>query len=187
MENNGKSKKSKKKWIIIAIVLIIFIAIGSSGSSETTVETPGTDSSASQSDTSAPTTTNPTNEIKVGSTVSNKNVKITFKSCNVDFKNYSRYADLKSGYKVVQAIFDFENIASTDIVLEGFDCYADGAKCESFLYVDDYSNPVLTSISAGRKLTDVTVYYEVPNDAANVELEYEADFWSNEKFIFVLN
>ena len=178
-------KRSKTKWIIIAIVIVLFIAIVGSGSSETTVETSSEDNSVSQS-AKIETTNTSTKAIKVGSIVSNNTVKVTYKSCNNDFKNYSRYADIKSGHKVIQAVFDFENISSSEIILDGFACYADGAKCESFFFVDDYSDPVLTSISAGRKLTDATVYYEIPIDAESIDLEYSPDYWSNEKYIFVV-
>ena len=187
-----EKKKSKKKWILIAIAVILILAIGSSGP---TVENPNDDASVSQTEkenktneaTKAPETTKtPSNEIKPGSTVSNKKVKITYKSCNNDFVDYSYYADLKDDYKVVQAVFDFENISSSDIILDGFDCYADGAKCENFYYVDDYTNPVLTSISAGRKLTDVTVYFEVPSNSEEIELEYNSNVWNYEKYIFVI-
>ncbi len=187
MENNNfqpqttqvKKKKSKKKWIIIAVIVVLFVAIFfSSGSEEPTVEPlAGESTTAAQSE---------TKEIKSGSSVTNDEVKISYKSCNSNFKNYSPYADIKSGYKVVEAIFDFENIASYDIVLEGFDCYADGVKCEEFYSVEDYSSPVLESISVGRKLLDAKVYYEVPADAEVIELEYEADFWSGEKYIFIV-
>ena len=186
-----KKKKGKKKWIIIAVIAVLFLAIASSGSSEPTVETP-TDGAAASEEvkntkaTEAETTAATTDKIKAGSTVSDESVKIIYKSCNNDFKKYSQYADLKKGYKVVQAVFDFENISETDISLNGFACYADGVKCESFYYVDDYSDPVLTTISAGRKLLDATVYYEVPADAELIELEYEADFWSGEKYIFIV-
>lgn len=186
-----KKKKGKKKWIIIAVVVVLFLAIASSGSSEPTVETPSdeagvTEDVNSSKTTEADTTAAATDKIKVGSTVSDESVKITFKSCNADFKKYSQYADLKSGHKVIQAVFDFENISSTDISLNGFECYADGAKCDSFYYVDDYSDPILTSISSGRKLTDATVYFEVPSDTEVIELEYEADYWSGEKYIFII-
>ncbi|MBE6776450.1 MAG: DUF4352 domain-containing protein [Ruminococcaceae bacterium] len=189
---NEKKKSNKKKWIIIAIVIVLFIAIASAGSSEPTVETPTDEAGVSESvnetndSKEAETTAAATDKIEVGSTVTNSEVKIIYKSCNTDFKKYSQYADIKSGHKIVQAVFDFENISETDISLNGFDCYADGVKCESFYYVDDYSDPVLTSISAGRKLTDATVYYEVPTDAELIELEYEADFWSGDKYIFII-
>lgn len=179
-------KKGKKKWIIIAIVVILFIAIGASGSDEPTVETPDGDTTISQAENKTETTKPATNEIKAGSSVSNKTVKITYKSCDSDFTDYSPYADIKNGYKVIQAIFDFENISTSDIYLEGFDCYADGVKCESFYYVDDYSNPILTSISAGRKLTDATVYFEVPADSELIELEYSTNVWTDEKYIFIV-
>lgn len=181
-----EKKKGKKKWIIIAVIVVLFIAIVGSASSEPTVETPQNDSSVSQSTKDDATSKAATDEIRAGSTVTNNSVKITYKSCNADFTGYSQYADLKSGNKVIQAVFDFENISTTDIYLEGFDCYADGVKCESFYYVDDYSDPILTSISAGRKLTDATVYFEVPADADFIELEYEADFWNGEKYIFIV-
>ncbi|MBQ7296260.1 MAG: DUF4352 domain-containing protein [Clostridia bacterium] len=182
-ENNVqvKKKKSKKKWIVLAVIAVVLIAILSSGGSEEpTVETlPGETTTAenSQSD---------TKEITVGSSVTNDEVKISYKTCNADFKKYSSYADVKSGYKVIEAVFDFENISSTDIILEGFDCYADGVKCEEFYSVDDYSSPTLESVSAGRKLTDAKVYFEVPKDAELIELEYEADYWSGEKYIFIV-
>ena len=182
-------KKSKKKWIIIAAVIVLLVVIATSGSSEPKVETTNGDASVSQSsetDKKEETTKASTDSIKVGSSVSDNNVKITYKSCNSNFKDYSQYADVKSGHKVIQAIFDFENISSSDIYLEGFDCYADGVKCESFYYVDDYSDPILTSISAGRKLTDATVYYEVPADAETIELEYQANMWSDDKYIFIV-
>lgn len=193
---NEKKKNGKKKWIIIAVVIVLFIAIASSGSSEPTVETPTDEAGVSESvkatdsskekETESETTAAATDKIKAGSTVSDNSVKIIYKSCNADFKKYSQYADLKKGNKVVQAVFDFENISETDISLNSFECYADGVKCDSFYYVDDYDDPAFASISAGRKLTDATVYYEVPADAELIELEYEANFWSEDKYIFII-
>jgi flagellar basal body-associated protein FliL len=108
-----KKKKGKKKWIIIAVVAVLFIAIASSGSSEPTVETSPNGSVAEtkeKEEKETEATKDDTQEIKAGSTVNDNYIKIAYKSCNADFKNYSRYADVKSGYKVIQAVFDFENI-----------------------------------------------------------------------------
>ena len=171
-------KKSKKKWIIIAIVIIALVAVFSGGGSESTTVNPGTGEN---------TTAKPeTHEIKVGYNVTDSEVKISFKSCNSNFKNYSTYADIKNGYKIIEAVFDFENISENNIILEGFDCYADGVKCEEFYSVNNYSSPTLESLSAGRKLTDASVYFEVPADAVLIELEYEADYWTGEKYIFIV-
>ena len=130
-------------------------------------------------------TTEQSNALKVGSTVSDRQLKITYKSCDTDFQNYSYYADVKDGYKIIEAIFDFENICDTDAYISGFECYADGSKCETFYYVDDYTFPY-DSISSGRKLTDVAVYYEVPADSESIEIEYESNFWTDDKYIFIV-
>ena len=173
-------KKSKKKWIIIAIIIVALVAVFATSDSESpTVESITGDNTTESNQTE-------TQNIKVGNSVSNDEVKISYKSCNINFKKYSAYADVKSGYKVVEAIFDFENISANDIILEGFECYADGVKCEEFYSVENYSSPTLESVSAGRKLVDASVYYEVPAKAEVIELEYEADYWSGEKYIFII-
>ena len=185
--NNGSSKKKgKKKWIIIlAVLVVLFIAIGSSDSEQAPVvsESPS-DNVTQTADTSV--SEQALDKIKVGSTVSDKTLKITYKSCNADYKGYNPYADLKDGYKVIQAVFDFENISQTDTSLNGFECYADGVKCDEFFYVDDYSSPTLESVSAGRKLNDAVVYFAVPQNAQSIELEYEYDFWDGDKYIFIV-
>lgn len=190
ISGDTKKKKSKKKWIIIAIVVVLFVAIVgvSGGESEPSVESgsdKNTTAQAADKETEN-TTIDETKEIKVGSTVKDDDIAILYKGCNDNFKKYSQYADIKNGYKIIQAVFDFENISETDQTLNGFTCYADGVKCEEFYSVDDYSSPTLETISSGRKLLDATVYYEVPKDAKVIELEYEADYWSGEKYIFIV-
>ncbi len=181
MENEKVKKKGKLKWIILGVVvLVLAIFIITPSSSEPTVEELTGDGSSTETSQVA------TKNIKPGSVVTNDEVKINYKSSNTDFKKYSSYADVKKGYKVIEAVFDFENITSYDIVLDGFECYADGAKCERFYSVEDYTDPWYESLSAGRKLTDIKIYFEVPNNSESIELEYEADFWSSEKYIFIV-
>ncbi len=189
---NEKKKNGNKKWIIIAVVaVLLIIVIGASSNSETTPTVEQIESTSEQvTDSTQKEETKADvadqSNIKSGTSVSTDDVKISFKSCNTDFKNYSEYAELKSGYKVIEAVFDFENISDTDITLNGFECYADGLKCEEFYYVEDYSSPTLQSLSSGRKLADCSVYFEVPEEATEIELEYQADFWNEDKFIFVV-
>ncbi len=200
---DSKKKNGKKKWIIIAVVIVLFVAIvGSSGDEDKPSVETSVDSSISTTQNSSDkeseketkndnttveeTTIDATKGIKVGSTVKDDDVAILYKSCNDNFKKYSQYADVKSGYKIIQAVFDFENISETNQTLNGFTCYADGVKCEEFYMVDDYSSPILETISAGRKFLDATVYYEVPKDAEVIELEYEANYWSGDKYIFII-
>ena len=179
-------KKSKAKWIIIAIIAVIIIAaMGSSGGSEDkepTIEAIGGSSDVQNGETAKPST----DSIKPGTSVTNDGITIIYKSCDTDFKNYSKYADVKDGYKIIQAVFDFENNSDSDMVLDSFYCYADGVKCESFYSVDDYSSPTLESVSAGKKFLDARVYFEVPENAEKIELEYEYDFWNESKYVFIV-
>lgn len=182
VEEKPKKKKSKKLWIIIGIaVVLLIIAIGSSGDSEPTVETPDSSNSSSQTD----ETKDATKEIKIGSSVTDDDLKITFKSCDTNYTKYSKYTSVTKGFKVVRAAFTFENISDIDQSLDSIYCYADGEKCEGFYFgVEDSNPPTLESVSSGRKFAAV-VYFEVPKDAKKIEFEYESDFWSSEKYIFV--
>lgn len=192
MDNNEnfvqaeKPKKKKKKWwIILVVVAILLIAIfsGSSDDSKPKVDTPDSSNSSSQTD---ETTKDATKEIKVGSSVTDDDLKITFKSCDTNYTKYNKYATVTKGCKVVRAQFTFENISDTDKILDGFECYADGEKCEYFYFGGDDSNsPTLESVSPGRKFSAV-IYYEVPKDTKKIEFEYESDFWSSDKYIFVV-
>lgn len=175
-------KKKKKVWIILLIVVVLAIVIFSfSDDSEPTVDTPISGSSTSQTD----ETKDATKEIKIGSSVTDDDLKITFKSCDTNYTKYSKYTSITKGCKVVRAAFTFENISDIDQSLDGIDCYADGEKCEELYFgVEDSNPPTLESVSPGRKFAAV-VYFEVPKDAKKIEFEYESDFWSSDKYIFV--
>lgn len=169
-----KKKRSKRKWIIIAViaVIIIFIVAVSGG---------GDDSGNNVSPAGSKVTTIQTAKeeaIKSGNVITTKYLKITYVSCNTNAKDYNKYATIPDGYKVIRADFAFENISDSDRVLNNIDCYADGTKCEPFYSGNDYKTPSLQNISAGRKTTAV-VYYTVPTDAKEIELEMEDDTWSD--------
>ena len=63
-----------------------------------------------------------------------------------------------------------------------WECYADNAKVDQ-TYIGD-NNGLDATLSAGRE-TQGTIYYEVPVDAQNVELEYDINYWQSDKIIFV--
>lgn len=65
-----------------------------------------------------------------------------------------------------------------------FQCYADDSICDE-KYGLDSDSFIGTSLSSGRK-TSGRIYYEVPEDAQSIELEYETDFWTDHKEIMKL-
>ncbi len=179
-----KKKRRKKKWIITACVLVVIIIIASvAGGNNDSASKPNNVESLSNniSSTAEPSES----RIMPGNSVSTDTVKISYLSCNANSKDYNEYATVQSGNKVIRADFEFENLSETDQFLNNIDCYADGKKCESFFMGNDYKSPALEKLSPGRK-TNAIVYFEVPKDAKEIELEIEDNYWNNTKIIFVV-
>lgn len=174
-------KKWRKTLIAIAMVLALGILSGCGGSSESS--TSG-DANVASSDTTA--SAEAKNSYAVGETYEDRNVKITFVSVNDDFRDVQDYMDIPSGKKIVQATFNFENVGSSDITVGSWDykCFADNESCEEFIWVDDSS--FSDTLSAGRQASGRNVYFAVPENATNIVLEYEPDFWSSKKIEFVV-
>ena len=191
-----KKKKRKKKIIILAVVLVVIIIIGviaASGDSDSkTVEAISTSAAAADSgEDGAPSTEAESaavqgdDKIGVGNVITTGDLKISYLSCDADFKDYDTYWTPSSGNKVIRAEFKFENISSGDVSLGSFDCYADGKKCEEFYGPGDLASPTLETVSSGRTF-DAVIYFEVPENAKEIELELADDFWSNQKTIFIV-
>lgn len=165
---------------VIGIIVILGIVIGTGSSSEPK-NTLNNGEQSGQVNTNVQQKT----EYNVGEVYENDYIAVKYVSKNENFKNYSKYADIKSGYKVIQATFEFENVGDTDeYVYSGdFNCYADGYSCDEFYSVDDSSFG--TTLSSGKK-TKGNVYFEVPKDAKEITIEYEANYWTSEKVVFVV-
>ena len=172
-----KKKPIFKKWWFWVIIIVVLVAI-TSGSGDNTTVTSGNGTGTPQQNQSTNKTAN------VGDVVTTDEVKISYKSCK-EYTKYNSYSKPASGNKVMRLEFEFENISNSDVYLEGFECYADGEKCEAYYYADDYKSPVLESLSKGKKVKAI-LYYEVPKSAKEVVLEYETDYWSDEKVEFIV-
>jgi len=111
-------------------------------------------------------------EYRVGETYNDRNLAIKFVSVNDNFKGYNRYATVKSGYKIIKADFEFENVGTTNQYISSydFDCYADDYDCDAFWSVENSS--FSTTLSSGKKAKG-TVYFQVPQDSQSIVLEYE--------------
>ncbi len=193
-----KKKKKKKRLIIfgvIAAVIVVIIIAASGGSSsddknkvESVNGASQTQSADEKSDNSKSddSTASDNQKITAGHAITIDNdLKISYLKCDTNFKKYNEYSAPSKGNKVVSATFKIENVSDTDQYISTIDCYADDKKCDSFYGVEDYDDPFFDSISAGRSI-EGTVYFEVPSNAKNVELEFENSVWTNDKVVFVI-
>ena len=64
-----------------------------------------------------------------------------------------------------------------------WECFADNAKADQSWVADD-SQQLDATLSAGRSAQGA-LYFEVPKVAKSIELEYDINFWGNDKIIFV--
>lgn len=119
----------------------------------------------------------------VGDTWKNKYVLVSFDKCGV-YESDNQFIQPASGNKYIYATFTFENIGNSDTTVGcwDFDCYADGYACDGTYGADDAG--FSQTLSAGRKITG-TVYFEVPENASEIELEFSPSFWTSEKIVFV--
>jgi len=123
----------------------------------------------------------------VNDTFENKYLKITMTEINANFKDYSEYLGPKSGYKVVMAKFEVENIGTEDqyVSTYEFNCYADGVAMEDFLYVDDNYEWLSATLSSGKRAFGY-VFFEVPENSNEIILEYNTSWLDNNNITFVI-
>lgn len=121
--------------------------------------------------------------VKVGEVLETSNLKITYVSTD-EYKGYSEYLPPKDGNKIIFIDLKAENIGEEDAFLSTFEfhCYADDKSMEAYYGADD---ELSATLSSGRS-TSGKVYFEVPADAEKIEIEYETDYWENQKAIFVV-
>ena len=178
--------KHKILTFIVAVILICVIATsnGENTNNDSSKTTLTSGNIVESNSTEENNTTNVKEEYNVGEIYEDDYIAIKYVSLNDNFTGYSQYADIKSGYKVIKAEFEFENLSSTDQYVSSFefDCYADGYDCEDFYSVDD--SGFSATLSAGKK-TKGSVYFQVPKDAAEIDIEYTLDVWTSGKVIFV--
>lgn len=172
-------KKFSPVFGIIAVILIFSLFAIGSGSDKASV------SSDSASDNSK-TTTQKADEpvkVKVGETLTTNTLKITYKS-SADDKG-AQYFPAASGNKIIKLTFEIENISSTDQIVSVYDfkCYSDDVASSAYYYGDNGLST--TTLSSGRKATG-NVYFEVPQNANSIDVEYETNYWSGNKAIFVV-
>lgn len=172
-------KKFSSVFGIIAVILIFSLFAIGSGSDKASVSS---DSASDNNKTTTQKAEEPV-KVKVGETLTTNTLKITYKS-SADDKG-AQYFPAASGNKIIKLTFEIENISSTDQIVSVYDfkCYSDDVASSAYYYGDNGLST--TTLSAGRKATG-NVYFEVPQNANSIDVEYETNYWSGNKAIFVV-
>jgi RNA polymerase subunit RPABC4/transcription elongation factor Spt4 len=194
----GKNKKPfyKKAWFWILVVIILIAAISSSGSKSSSndtkkigeVSSSGTDTNTDSSSTNNDENTSQESEeevqtvYKVGDILHDGNMDIVYISSG-DYDESNQYLQPSDGNKYIYLNFAFINTSDssdTSISFYSFECYADGYSCDAYYGGDD---SLSATLSAGRSTTG-SVYFEVPVDAEEIEVEYETNYFTQDKITF---
>lgn len=191
--NCRKKQGGKAKWIVIAVLVIAVIgtALGGNDAEDATKTgevTAKTESKGGDTDSKEETTEAASEEVdntfKVGDVVETSDLKITYISAE-EYQSDSQVIQPKDGYVYYRMEFEFENIGNVDQTVSSvasWDCYADGYAMDAQYFGDD---AIDATMSPGKKAAGA-VYYEVPKDAKEITLEYETNFLSQNKIVFVV-
>ena len=91
------------------------------------------------------------------------------------------------GTKFVYVDLSILNVDDSDLSTGSFDfdCYADDSLCsQAFVTADDQMVSIATV--SPNKYLEGKIYFEVPETAKKIEVEYETSFWTEEKIYFVI-
>lgn len=177
----GGTTMKKTLSILLAILccgVFVLFALGSGDNEEATVET-GDAAAATLATESADKLT-----ANVGDTLNAGDLKITYTACDADFTGYNEFLAPASGNKCIRLSFSVENTGDTEHFIStlDFDCYADDVAVQAYYGGED---DLSATLSPGRKASG-SVYFEVPENAQSLEVEYTTDYWTGSKAIFVV-
>lgn len=135
-------------------------------------------------DANASTESEKSNIFHVGDVVETEDFRITYLESQ-EYTSDNEFIEPKDGYKYWKFTFKFENI-SNDVKnvssIMDWECYADNSKVDqTYLEMD---NGLDGQLSAGRE-TQGSLFFEVPNDVQDLELEYAINYYGNDRIVFV--
>ena len=122
-------------------------------------------------------------EYHVGDSVQADKLMLTYAESG-EFHPDNSFMQPDEGNKLIFLRFVVENISSSgDGYISSFDfnCFADGYAAEDYYGGD---NDLSATLSPGRS-TEGCVYFEIPQDAQQVEVEYEVNLFTEKKIKFV--
>lgn len=190
--NCRKKQGGILKWIIIAVIILGLAGACAGGgddekASDTKPQKVGETSKTEQSEepqTETPAAEEVDNEFLVGEIVETSYLRISYVSAE-EYVSDNEFIQPKDGHIYYKMDFEFENISDSDQYVSSWDfnCYADGYDMEQSYVLDGLD--LDATLSPGKK-TKGSVVFEVPEDAESIVLEYETNFWTENKIVFVV-
>lgn len=181
--NCRRKQSGKLKWILIVLAAIVIINIIGGGDDESNVNKTGEVTSGEETN-KDDKQKEKSNVFQIGDIVETKDLKITFISAE-QYTEENEFLQPKDGYEYWRFEFKFENISKSDQSVSSmmdWECYADNSKVDQSWIGDD--NGLDATLSSGRT-TQGAVYFEIPKGSESIELEYDINFWQNDKIVFV--
>lgn len=120
----------------------------------------------------------------VGDVYESDDVKIMYINSG-DYSVENEYMQPESGNKYIFAEFSIENVGATDYSTGSvlFDCYADDTECKQSIIPAEGILTTITSLPPGKN-TKGKIFFEVPNNASSIELEYKINSLTGDKVKF---
>ena len=188
--SENQNEKPKKKGsclkiilIVLAALMVLIVLIGIIGGGEDKPVAEKTGVMEQESEQTAEEESS--NSFSVGDIVETDYMRITFVSAD-QYIEENEFMQPKEGYEYWRFEFNFENISDTDQTVSSmmdWECYADNQNADQTWIVDD--NGLDATLSPGRT-TQGAVYFEIPEDAESIEIEYSVNLWTDERVVFVV-
>lgn len=109
------------------------------------------------------------------------NEKVTLLSVE-DYTSENEFIQPAEGNKYIKLTFEFENTSEDTLYVSSFnfEAFADDYSVEQ-VFIDDES---LDATLSKDKKSKGAVYFEIPENADNILVEYMSNFWSDDKVKF---
>lgn len=188
--SENRNEKPKKKGsclkivlIVLAALMVLIVLIGIIGGGEDKPVAEKTGEMEQESEQTAEEEAS--DSFSVGDIVETDYMRITFVFAD-QYIEENEFMQPKEGYEYWRFEFNFENISDTDQTVSSmmdWECYADNQNVDQTWLVDD--NGLDATLSPGRT-TQGAVYFEIPEDAESIEIEYSVNLWTDERVVFVV-
>lgn len=187
-------KKSQNQGCIIVflfiILFLIFFAVFSTLLTKNRATPPKNNDIIYQNTVNASSETTAyeeeTNTFNVGDLFESEKLNISYLDSG-DYSSDNMFIEPASGNKFIFIDLSIQNTGDTDLSVgsTSFTCYADDTKCSQSVVTADDQMDIIATVSP-KKYLKGKIYFEVPKDSQNIEVEFETSFWTQEKIYFIV-